>query len=417
VLFACNKQRVFASCLLVAGLLGPVAPDATTVTEERVLRIHLDADRTGGFDAARAIEMGIRTALSHTELVPDGIRFEVVPKDHRNNAKRSLKNLLEYDRDPNGLAVIGGKESPPYLTYRDRINADEILLLLPWSAAGPITRTETDENWIFRASVDDSKAGAFLVQKALLQNECKAPALLMLNSGWGRYNEQNIREALKQYQIENVPTFFIDADISLEMSRITARDIVRAGADCVIYVGTVEGGAAIISEVASAPDAIQVISHWGILGNDFMRRTSFSDLERVNFQFLQTCFPFGQPDNPAVIKATQAARSLFPDEFQSLEELRAPTGFVHGYDLGLLLLAGLRQSDVTAPIEELRRSVRSALENLDSPVHGLMKAYRTPFSQEGFDAHEALGAADLCLAKYDAEGRVMLISDNRPKSY
>lgn len=412
----CVWQCAVSLALFVAlgGLFGAGPAQAD---QPRLLRIHLDADRTNSLPAARSIEMGILAALSQEDLLPDGVVFEVVPKDHRANTKRSLKNLLDYDRDPNGLAVIGGKQSPPYLTYRERINEDEILLLLPWSAAGPITRADTEANWIFRASVDDSKAGAFLAEKAVVQNDCKAPALLVLNSGWGRYNEKNIRGALSRHRIVDVPAFFIEADITNEMSRITARDILQTGADCVIYVGVANGGAEIITELASASREVQFISHWGIIGERFLARTSFSDLQQVNFQFLQTCLPFDRQDAPAVIKATAAARSLFPNEFESIETLEAPTGFAHGYDLGLLLLAALRSSDLSAPIEELRANVRSALETLDAPVEGLMKTYQRPFTPQGPDAHEALGAADLCLAQYDREGRVVFPPPDQPKSH
>lgn len=403
--------RLQRACFVIAVLLGAFFPHTGPAGETRNLRIYLDADRSNNFASARSIEMGVRTALSHTELHPDGVSFEVVAMDHRGNVKRSLKNLMAFRKDAEGLAVVGGMHSPPYLTYREWINDERVLLLLPWSAAGPITRTEQNVNWIFRASVDDTKAGAFLAEQAVVHGGCKAPALLLLNSGWGRFNEKNIAKALAENGIKTAPVFYIDVAISDEMARITSRDIVRTGADCVIFVGVANGGAEVISELATAEERIRVFSHWGITGGNFLQKTTEEVRGRVDLRFLQTCLPFEDTDNPAVMAATDAARRLFPDEFSTIEQLDAPVGFAHGYDLGLLLMAALRSGPTNGDVAELQARTRSALESLDDAVDGLMKTYRAPFSADGFDAHEALGAQDLCLASYDADGRVVFADD------
>ncbi|MFK7945092.1 MAG: hypothetical protein AB8B85_19570, partial [Paracoccaceae bacterium] len=128
--------------------------------------------------------------------------------------------------------------------------------------------------------------------------------------------------------------------------------------------------------------------------------------DHLDLQFLQTCLPFGTPDNPTVAKAVDAARELFPDEFSTLDAQPAPVGFAHAYDLGLILMAALRTVPIDGDISTVRARVRDALENLQEPIPGLVKTYQTPFSAEGFDAHEALGAEDLCLARYNAEGAI-----------
>ena len=315
---------------------------------------------------------------------------------------------MKFLNDPSGLAVVGGMHSPPYLTYRDRINDDGILLLLPWSAAGPITRTERRTNWIFRVSVDDTKAGAFLVESAVVRGGCVRPALVLLNSGWGRANETAIRSAMKARGLDQPAAFFMDLSISDALARVTARDVIGSGADCVIYVGETRGGAPLMTELAKAKRPVRVFSHWGITGADFVQETTEETRSRVDLRFLQTCMPFGQADVPAVQTATAIARSIAPDQFTRLEDLDAPVGFVHGYDLGLILMAALRTQPTDGSIADLRVRVRDALEHLPAPVEGLMKTYLRPFSDQGFDSHEALGAGDLCLAQFDADGRVVL---------
>jgi branched-chain amino acid transport system substrate-binding protein len=120
------------------------------------VQLLIDADYTISAKAAQAIELGLRTALEEENFRLGGQQVEIVPMDHRANVKRSLRTYGHYTKNDHALAIIGGLHSPPYLKHKDYLNKNGILTLLPWSAAGPITRASAGyENWIFRLSVDD----------------------------------------------------------------------------------------------------------------------------------------------------------------------------------------------------------------------------------------------------------------------
>ncbi|NRA59878.1 MAG: hypothetical protein HRU25_02995 [Psychrobium sp.] len=55
--------------------------------------------------------------------------------------------------------------------------------MVPWAAAGPITRSKQAENRIFRFSIDDAKAGHFIAKQAIAQG-FKRPYLLLEDTGW-----------------------------------------------------------------------------------------------------------------------------------------------------------------------------------------------------------------------------------------
>lgn len=316
---------------------------------------------------------------------------------------------MTYLKDPDGLAVIGGMHSPPYLTYREQINEGGALLLLPWSAAGPITRTENPVNWIFRASVDDTKAGGFLAHEAVVKGECKKPAMVLLNSGWGRFNKKQITAALEELGHTGTPDFLFDSDVSEARMRILVRDLERTNADCVIYVGNDRAGIRFIHELGQLAEPIRVFSHWAITGGGFPQQTKHAHRTFLELKFLQTCLPFAHADRPALAKSEAAARALFPGEFTTLDAQPAPVGFAHAYDLGLILMAAMREISLDGDIGAVRARVRDRLEMLETPVPGLLKTYQTPFSKDGPDAHEALGADDLCLARFDAEGQIVFV--------
>ena len=161
-----------------------------TSAQTAALEIHIDADFTVSFEAAESIEFGVATALEENGWQLGGELVEIVRRDHRGNVKRSRANLERFLRNENAITVIGGMHSPSYLANREFINENELLLMLPWSAAGPITRAaENMANWVFRLSVDDSKTGEFMVQQSIDQGNCQSLALTLLETGWGRANE------------------------------------------------------------------------------------------------------------------------------------------------------------------------------------------------------------------------------------
>ena len=105
------------------------------------------------------------------------------------------------------------------------------------------------------------------------------------------------------------------------------------------------------------------------------------------------------------------AQQLFPEDIRSAKDIKAPTGFVHAYDLTRILIAAVAQVGLSGDIEQDRVNVRNALENLEEPVQGLIKTYIKPFSPfDGTnpDAHEALGLEDLTFGRYGTEGEIIL---------
>jgi len=61
----------------------------------------------------------------------------------------------------------------PYIKNRGLINKNNIPLLVPWAAGGPITRYPQSDNWVFRLSIDDSKAGIRISELHLINSPVK----------------------------------------------------------------------------------------------------------------------------------------------------------------------------------------------------------------------------------------------------
>lgn len=399
-------------CLVLFGL--SIASIAQT--DKTGYRIYLDADQTHLRQAGLSILNGLRAALAEADNTLGGKPVEIVVKDHRRNTLRSQLHLKQLLNDPQALLVVGGVHSPPLLSSRDWMNQNRILCLNPWAAAGPITRAAPGHtNWIFRLSVDDTKAGGFMVEH-MESRSLKRPLLLLEETKWGDTNLETIQGALSKADLNEVhvrrfPWHFGEAAASRLVNSIP-----EAKPDCILFVGNAPEAATIFTRLLKHPEAskLPVISHWGITAGEFWNRLPVDQRASFDLAFVQTAFSFiSYPDDPIGKRTLERAADL-----GVTADMAAPVGFVHAYDLGKILLAAAEQAELTGEVQNDRERLRQALESLKKPVKGLVKTYRQPFRPwvpDDPDAHEALGRSDLAMATYDKGGRIRLLK--APSAY
>lgn len=402
------KWTAIMKCGLVLLCAGSVC------AETGIIRLYLDADQTGARASGVSIEQGIRTALNEVGGQAAGYALELVVLDHRGNIRRSKRHLDQYLEDDRALAVFSGLHSPPLLAHRDFINENQILVLDPWAAAGPITRYPSPTNWIFRLSIDDSNAGVTIAKHAV-DRGFKKPGLLLEETGWGKSNEKTMMQALSDLGCGAVLVEWFKWGMGEAQARSLLRRMAEAGVDVIFFVGNTREGNNIAKAMVSLPPEMRlpICSHWGITGGDFPQVVDAGIREKLDLTFIQTAFSFiSSPENERGKRVLIQARALFPDEIRDAADIRAPTGFIHAYDLTLLLVAAIEQQGLTGDVLEDRARIRSALEQLRDPVEGLVKTYQTPFSvfsEENPDAHEALGVEDYRMGYYGPAGEIILV--------
>ncbi|MDA9004101.1 ABC transporter substrate-binding protein [bacterium] len=404
--------------LLKSGFTLAAVTTTTPSTTEKVLTLYHDADWSNHTESAQSIWRGVETALSQVDYRIQGYRIELVKKDHIGNVALSRKNMTDFMADKQALAIISGIHSPPLIKYRTFINENKLLTLVPWAAGGPITRHPSTENWVFRASVDDTKAGEVLVSFALNKKGCKAPHLLLENTPWGHSNLKSMSLALNQYGQTSIQTTRFDWNMKGYTAKSKLQSIIEQGADCILLVSNSLEGAEIALAMASMlPEKrLPIISHWGITAGHFHKTVNKDVRQGIDVSFIQSCFSFMQkPLSSKGDAVLSQAKKLFPEAIKAPIDIRSPVGFIHGYDITLLLLQALKQVTLTDDMLQNRDAVRKALEDLNQPVEGLVKTYEKPFSvfsDTNNDAHEALGIKDYCMANYGLNDEIILLTDN-----
>lgn len=382
------------------------------------INIYLDADRSNYIESARSIEQGVKTAFQEVDNTIQGREVNFVVLDHRGNSVRSKKNMGKFLNDPNALVIFAGLHSPPLIKYREYINKNQILTLVPWAAGAPITRYPSKENWVFRLSIDDKKAGERMASFAVKDRKCKTPHLLLEETPWGKSNQRNMTLAIESFGLAEPKVTWFNWGINESGARIKIREIKRANADCILMVSNASEGVQIVNAMASISleERLPIVSHWGITGGDFAEKVPHAIRSRLDLYVIQTCFSFlSSPETSLSASVLEQAIQLFPSEIQTPNDINAPTGFIHGYDLSKVLIQALSQIELGEDMVENRAKLRLALESVDTPVKGLVKTYHTPFStfsEDQPDAHEALGLEDLCMAKFNQSNNIAVIQKN-----
>lgn len=396
--------------MAVVLLMGMVA---VTGQEPPPFKIYLDADQTGTKASGLAIEQGIRTALFEVNSQINGRPVQIVRKDHHGSSLRSLRHLKQFIQDPQALVVFSGLHSPPLLDNLQFINQNQVLLLDPWAAAGPITRYKSKQNWVFRLSVDDSKAGSVIVNHALTEG-FKKPYLLLEETGWGRSNYKTMQTALAKNNLEALGVQWFNWNLGITGAKMMLRNIQLSGADVILLVANASEGKTIANAMLQLPASqhLAIRSHWGITGGNFAEELTSAKHQLLNLKFIQTRFSFVS-STPSVLsnQVFNNLQQLYPELITSPVDLKAPTGFIHAYDLCKLMIIAMQAVDTSRDIVSIRNQLRLSLESLTTPVTGLIKTYNQPFGPVTTaqpDAHEALDEDDFVMAYFGHNNEIII---------
>lgn len=366
--------------------------------DETPIIIGLDADMSaGGAPSGIAIQRGAEIAIDEINANGGvlGRPLSLVIKDHRGNPARGVDNIEAFGQMDNLVAVLGGLHTPVALHELAMIHQQQLIYLGPWAAGTPIVKNDYQPNFVFRVSVRDEHAGAFLVEKALQKNYLRV-ALALEKTGWGRSNERAMKQALADKGMKPVGISWFNWGAGDTGAAVN--DLVKVNPDVILLVANSAEGIEAVTTMASWPGEkrIPIISHWGITGGKFFEQAG-SLLNQVDLSILQT-YSFISPSFPDRAKPViDAYLERYPDA-NSVQDIFAPTGTAHAYDLIHLLALAIEKSESVD-----RNIVRDALENLDHHK-GLVRNYNPAFSA---DKHDALDASDFNLSRYDQNGVIV----------
>ena len=395
VQLAIRWMRRALACTLMLGGLAQAAG---------VQPVLLGIDGEFGLDnstSAQAVELGMRAAIQEINAaggVLHGRPLQLVIKDHRSIPARGIRNIQEFAKMPDLVAVFGGRFSPVVIEELPTLRATRLPFMAVWSSADDIVDNEMHPNYVYRLSLRDSLAMPKLLAAAK-RRKLNHVGLLLTNTSWGRSNAAAAERALPTLPgMKIVGTSWYNWRDSSLVDRY--RQLRAAGADAIVLVANDDEAAVLVREVAALPKAqrLPILSHWGVTGGEFIAQAGPA-LQQVDFSVIQT-FSFYKAD-PARVKRFLASAARV-SEVRRIEDVQGPVGVAHAYDLTHILA---RAIDLAGSTD--RRAVRDALERVRSH-QGLVKDYAPPFTPA---RHEALGPEQLMMARYRADGVLVPAQD------
>jgi len=381
----------------LALMLAAVSFTATAENAKPPVKLGLDAEFSlDNSISAQAIELGMKIAIAEINAgggVLGGRPLELVTRDHGSIPARGIKNIRTFAQMPDLVAVFGGRFSPVVLEEMPVLKETRTLLLAPWSSADPIIDNDMKPNYMFRLSLRDSLAMPKMLGSVAERGLTKV-GLLLTNTGWGRSNSAAADRYAETHPLPKIvrKAWYNFKDTSLIDKY---RALTDAGAQAIVLVANDDEAAILVREVAALPAAqrVPILSHWGVAGGEFVKQAGPA-LESVDFTVIQT-FSFFQGDPKALAHFFEVAK---PFGLSRPEDVRAPTGVAHAYDLVHILARAINLAGTTE-----RARLRDALEKVKN-YRGLIKLYAHPFPA---DHHEALSEKELLMTRFRMDGVLM----------
>lgn len=229
---------------------------------------------------------------------------------------------------------------------------------------------EFPDNYIFRVSANDSLQAQVIVDEAVDRSGLRRLAIFHDATNYGVLGSEDLIAALQRRNISPViiERFQLrQADMTQPLLR--ARD---AGAEAVLTYGIGPELAQIANGLARLNWKVPIIGSWTLAMSNFIDNAGpNAEGTRMPQTFIQ------DPSTPAqrdFIAAWQRSTGT--------QRIPVPPAAAQGYDSALLLAEGIRQAN---SLEGNR--IREALEDLRTPVPGVVMTYVRPYSRE---QHETL---------------------------
>lgn len=364
--------------------------------------IGLDADMSSvAIEGGQAIKRGALLAVDEINANGGILGRKVVLEisDHRGNPARGVKNIEQFAKNPNLLAVLGGVHTPVALAELPLIHEHKLLYLGPWAAGTSIIDNEYSPSFVFRISVRDAEAAKVMLRHAASRGITRI-ALALERTGWGRSNLASLEQHSQAYGITITTVQWVNwrqESFQQEMD-----SIMDSEAEALFLVVNAPEGVVIANTMLQQSNPIPMISHWGIAGGDFVAKLGLATLNKLDFAVLQTFSFERNPDGAVERRVFNAYRERF-DAHAQPDSILGVVGLAHAYDLVHILAKATEQAGSLNSDE-----IRMALENM-TEHKGLIKHYAPPFSPT---RHDALFADDYFMSHYNALGHLVPFTED-----
>jgi len=230
---------------------------------------------------------------------------------------------------------------------------------------------EYTESYVFRNAAHDSIQAPMIVEEAIGKRGFKKVAILADSTNYGQLGREDLEKALDKKGIKAVAVekFNIkDVDMTPQLLKAKA-----AGAEAVLTYGIGPELAQIANGMTKLGWKVPIIGSWTLSMANYIDNSGKNGDGAIMPQtFIQ------DPNTPKRKAFIDAYLSKFKPKGDRID---SPVSAAQGYDSIYLLAAAIKQAGSTDGVK-----VREALEDLKTPVDGVVMTYDKPFSKDDHDA-------------------------------
>ena len=382
------RRQIFAVAAAAMFTTGAYAAD---------IKLGVSGPFTGG-SASMGVSMrdGVRLAAKEINAAGgvNGNKLVLVERDDEAKNERGVQIAQELINNEKVVATLGFINTGVSLAAQ-RFYQDAKIPVMNNVATGTIVTKQfpnAAENYIFRNAAADNIQAPMIAKEAVEKRGLKKVAILADSTNYGQLGREDLEKALKGYGVTPVATEkFNIGDVDMTSQLLKAKN---AGADVILTY-------AIGPELAQIANGMAKLG-WKkpMIGSWTLSMASFIDTAGKNGNGATMPETFIQ--SPATTPKRKAFVDAYLKDFKPKNGIIAsPVSAAQGYDSVYLLAAAIKQANSTEGPKIL-----AALENLNTPVDGVVMTYNKPFSKTD---HEAIKAKDVVMGVVE-NGRVEFLN-------
>jgi branched-chain amino acid transport system substrate-binding protein len=352
-----------------------------------------DLSASPSAQSGQAAVLGMEAAIADINAAGGvlGRKLALVTRDDVSAPPKSIQNMSDLIDNEKVVAVFGPTNSGNAMAWKHIANQKKIPVLGNVGSGTDITKPMSPgaDNYMFRVSmVDREQVAALMAYVKKNTAGSKVVGLMAETTGYGQGGLKDMEEIAKLQDIKIAATerFGVgDTDMTSQLSKMKAANV-----DTVVVWAQGTPIAQLVRSMEKINYFPLTLTSWAADNITFYDAAGKALAEKPIFM------------RTVSETRTPAQQKLF-DRIGT--KLKAPGSFsfaLHGYDSMQILAQAMKQANSTDGA-----AVRAALEDLKTPVQGVLKTYDKPFSKTN---HEALTAKDLVWIRWK-DGKLLPYND------
>ena len=343
------------------------------------IKIGVSGPFTGGASSMGvSMRDGVRMATDEINKAGGvlGRQLLLIERDDEAKNERGVQIAQELINKEKVAATVGFINTGVALAAQRFYQEAKIPVMNNVATGTLVTRQFDDqpENYIFRNAAHDSIQAPMIVEEAIVRRGYKKVAILADSTNYGQLGRADLEKALDAKGIKPVAIEkFNVKDVDMTPQLLKAKE---AGAEAVLTYGIGPELAQIANGMTKLGWKVPMIGSWTLSMANFIDNAGpGGEGARMPQTFIQ------EPTTPKRQSFIIAYLKTFNPKNARID---SPVSAAQGYDSVYLLTAAIKQAGSTDG-----QKIKAALEDLKTPVEGVVTTYTKPFTAKD---HEAITA-------------------------